>query len=140
MIGSIVNLFLIRTAQYFEYEYVLAISFLPSLGVYFAGVLFGVNTFYLLFFIPFIWLSNLIYIYFYKKEVILKKRNAFLGSIKTSIIKAGILFSVAVVFVLVFNFPSVFLITMGLIQLSTAIIGSFIASGIYRLENKNVVR
>jgi len=29
---------------------------------------------------------------------------------------------------------------MGLIQLSTAIIGSFIASGIYRLENKNVVR
>ncbi len=138
LIGSLVNFFLIRTAQYFDAKYVLAIVFLPSLGVYSTGILFSNLTTHLLYFIPFIWISNLLFIYIYKQEVIFKKNNPYLSSIKTSFAKAGLLFLVAVIFVFAFNFSQIFLLTMGVIQLITAIIGSFLSSAIYVLENKNV--
>jgi hypothetical protein len=138
LIGNLVNFFLIRTAQYYDLRYVLAIAFLPSLGVYFAGTIFGGNTSLLIYFLPAIWVSNLLFIYIYKKEVFLNKKNIYLSSLKTSLIKASLLFIVALGLVIIFNFPTIFLIVMGLFQLITAIIGSFLSSILFKIENKNV--
>ncbi len=138
LIGSFVNFFLIRTAQYFDYKYVLSIVFFPSVGVYFAGALFGASTGYLVYFLPFIWISNLLFIYVYKKEIFLKKNKLYVASIKTSILKAGFLFFVALVFVYVFGFPKMFLVAMGGLQVITAIVGSLTSSYIFYLEHKKV--
>lgn len=138
LIGSLVNLFLIRVAQYYDYRSMLAIVFFPSLGVYFASLLFGVSTSLLIYFIPLIWISNMLFIYIYKKEMIFKRKNIYIASIKSSITKALFLFIIALLFTIIFNFPSFFLIAMGIIQLTTAIIGSVTSSTIYYLENKKV--
>jgi hypothetical protein len=138
VIGSLVNFFLIRTAQYYDIKYVLTICVLPSIGVFFAGTIFGVNSPFLIYYLPFIWFSNLTYIYVYKKQIFLKKNNKFFASIKASLIKTSILLGVTTTFVFIFGFPKMFFIAMGALQLITAVIGSFGSNIVYSLENKKV--
>jgi hypothetical protein len=124
LIGILVNFFLIRAAIYFKFKYIVPLLFLPSLGVFTAGVIFGMNTNYLLYYLPFIWFSNFIFISSYRYFI----KNKWLASFYSSAIKTGLLFIITLLFVFVFSFPKVFLVNMGYLQLITAIIGSFLAT------------
>jgi hypothetical protein len=124
LIGILVNFFLIRSAIHFRFKYVLPLLILPSLGVLFSGMIFGSNTFYLIYYLPFIWISNLIFILSYRYFT----KNKFLTSFYSSLIKFIFLFIVTLIFVFIFNFPKMFFVNMGYLQFITAIIGSVIAT------------
>ncbi len=126
VIGILVNFFLIRSAIYFRFKYVIPIVLLPSIGVLAAGIIFGVNTHFLLYFIPMIWLANLTYVLSFKYLRFKKKTNLWLTPLIASIIKAAILFTYTSVLVFVFNFPIVFLAAMGYLQLITALAGGYL--------------
>ncbi len=133
IIGIIVNFFLIRSAIYFELKYVLPIVIFPSIGVFTAGIIFGVNTFYLLYFLPIIWIGNFLFILSYKFLRFKKNKNIWITPIYSSIIKSGIIFIFASIMVLIFEFPIVFLKSMGYMQLITAVIGSYLATISYKI-------
>ncbi|MCC7570285.1 hypothetical protein KO465_02985 [Candidatus Micrarchaeota archaeon] len=129
LIGILVNAFLIRFAIHSKFVKTLPLILLPSLGALSAGLLFGVNTMYLIYFIPFIWVSNVIFVLGYKYLIFEKQLNTIITSFVLPLIKAGFLFSVALVMVYMFNFPESFLIAMGGLQFVTAIGGYYLAVG-----------
>ena len=133
LVGSIVNFFLAVTAIKFDLRYSTPVIFLPSLGVFFAGLIFGVNTKYLIYFIPFIWIANFIFVYSFKLKI-----NFFVKPLVASLLKAAFLFSVAMVMVYLFDFPKMFLLAMGLLQLITALIGGYLAVVTIKIINKQV--
>jgi hypothetical protein len=102
----------------------LPLLFLPSLGVLSAGIIFSTNTSFLLYYLPFIWLSNLVFIFSYRRFI----NNKWFSSVISSVIKFSLLFIVSLAFVFILNFPKVFLINMGVLQLITALLGSFLAT------------
>ncbi|MDD4049825.1 MAG: hypothetical protein PHX47_02335 [Candidatus ainarchaeum sp.] len=124
LIGTLVNFFLIRAALHFKFKYLLPLLFLPSLGVLSAGIIFSTNTSFLLYYLPFIWLSNLVFIFSYRRFI----NNKWFSSVISSVIKFSLLFIVSLAFVFILNFPKVFLINMGVLQLITALLGSFLAT------------
>jgi len=128
LIGILVNFFLIRAAIHFRLKYVLPLVFLPSLGVLLSGVIFSTTSSFFYVFLPFIWFSNLLFIFSYRYFI----KNKFLSSILSSFLKFGFLFIVSLILVFVFNFPKSFLIAMGVLQLITALSGSFLASLVNR--------
>jgi len=127
IIGVLVNFFLIRGSIYFEFRCIIPIIVLPSIGVFVAGVIFGTNTSYLLYFIPIIWISNLILVLSYKYFRFNKHQNIWITPVIISVLKTTVLFSFALIVVYLFNFPKVFLISMGFIQLITALLGAYLA-------------
>ena len=127
LIGILVNFFLIRGAIYFKFKNIIPIIFIPSIGVLSAGIIFGVNTHYLLYFIPIIWASNLLFILGYKYLRFNRHQNIWITPLVISIFKAMILFCFAVIVVYLFDFPKLFLISMGLVQLTTAAMGAYLA-------------
>jgi hypothetical protein len=138
LVGIIVNAMLIVGATYLKGHKLLPIILLPSLGVLTAGVLFGTYTIYLLYLIPFIWLGNAIYVYTYKhfnSETHKLKNNA-LGIGIASILKAGFLFGITFLLVQLAIVPSMFLTAMGMLQLTTALIGGVVAVGIVKTREK----
>jgi hypothetical protein len=127
IIGILVNFFLIRSAIYFKLKYILPIILLPSLGVLAAGLIFGTNTHFLLYFIPMIWISNLTYVLSFKFLKFRKNMNLWITPVVSSLIKAGLLFGYTCILVYFFNFPIIFLTAMGILQLITAFVGGYLA-------------
>ena len=114
----------------------LSIVLLPSVGAYLGGVLFGGATVFLLYFIPIIWIANFTYIFTAKFVSNKFKKNYGSNVLIASITKTAILFSSAFIMVTFFGFPAMFLTTMGLFQLYTAIIGGTISTTISKIEKK----
>ena len=138
LVGVIVNAMLIVGATYIKGNKILPLILLPSIGVLTAGVLFGTYTIFLLYLIPFIWIGNAIYVYVYKHLNIAKhglKNNA-LGIGFASILKAGFLFGITFVLVQLTVIPAVFLIAMGVLQLTTALLGGILAVSIVKVREK----
>jgi len=128
--GTIVNAALVLSALRLKTNKLLPIIVMPSLGVLMAGLLFNTLTTYLLYLIPFIWVSNALLVYF------IKRINMKLVSLPVATtIKAGFLFSATVILVKLTLIPSQFLIAMGPIQLLTALSGGTIALGINKIIN-----
>ena len=140
LVGVIVNAMLIVGATYLKGLKLLQIILLPSLGVLTAGVIFGTYTMFLLYLIPFIWLGNAIYVYVYKYFNIGQNllKNNFLGIGVASLLKAGFLFGITFLLVQLALVPVVFLTAMGVLQLTTALIGGVIAVGIVKGKEKIV--
>jgi hypothetical protein len=134
LIGSIVNALLFRAALTTKFTKTLPLILLPSLGVFIGGILFGGFTPYMMAFIPFIWVSNALYVLLAKKIAHSSKKEYGQSVLGASLVKAGVLFVTALVFVNVFAFPAIFLTAMGLLQLTTAVIGGAIALGITKVE------
>jgi len=126
LVGTIVNAFLMRCAISFRLKSALPVIIFPSLGVLCAGLLFGGYTSLLLFFIPVIWIGNLGYGLGYKYFLQNKKISRWCCPTIAAFFKAGILFSYALLMVFGFGFPAMFLTTMGIIQLITALSGGYI--------------
>lgn len=123
LIGSIINFILIFSVSKYGLKRIIPILFLPSLASFLNGVLFGVFTPYLLYLIPFIVLSNLILVLTIKY---VKIRYLNIGI--AALLKACFLFSATYILFRTIHIPEIFLTTMGLIQLYTALIGGFLAS------------
>jgi hypothetical protein len=134
LVGIIVNAMLIVGATYLKGHKILPLILLPSLGVLTAGMIFGAYTIFLLYMLPFIWLGNALYVYAYKHFNVKShglKNNA-LGIGIASLLKAGLLFGATFILVQLAIVPTVFLTAMGLLQLTTALIGGVVAVGILR--------
>src|SRR5574340_1169122 len=110
--GTIVNVLLYIAAAKLNKKSWLLISALPSLGAFSHGIIFGPLTFFLFYFLPFIWIGNLILMYIYKQN-----RNFILASAA----KTVFLFVTANIYFYFHVVPKLFVTTMGLLQLETAI-------------------
>jgi len=130
LVGTIVNACLFVSAIFLPKKYFIPLAVLPSLGVLARGLVFGPLTMFLVYFLPFIWLGNLILILVYKKT------NFVIASLAKFLflyIGANIYFSFHVV-------PKLFLTAMGLNQLATALAGGLIAFLILKIYGQFKLR
>lgn len=117
LVGMIVNACLFLSAIFLPQKYWLAIAVLPSLGVLARGAVFGPFTLFLVYFLPFIWLGNLILIWVFRR----------VGFIAAAAAKFLFLFLTASIYFKFYIVPAIFLQAMGLNQLATALAGGTIA-------------
>jgi hypothetical protein len=141
LVGTIVNACLFLGAVYLPKRYYISLAILPSLGVLARGALFGPMTMFLVYFLPFIWLGNLILIILFKK--IFSGETANLDDLKFGLsvflasavkflglwIVVNIYFSLSIV-------PKLFISSMSLNQLATALAGGLIAFLIFKLHGQ----
>jgi len=137
LVGSIVNCALILGATYLKGHKLLPVILLPSLGVLTAGVIFGSYTIFLLYLVPFIWIGNAIFAYGYKWMQFVTKKY-YLAVPASAAIKTLFLFGAASLLIFLHVIPAVFMATMGLFQLYTALIGGAVAAGIILAKERFV--
>jgi len=128
LVGIIVNACLFLSAIYLPKKYYIPLIILPSLGLLARGVVFGPLTFFLIYFLPFIWLANLLLVLVFKKVISLGIFSVAISAFA----KFLFLFAVSTIY---FNFhlvPKLFLQTMGIFQLFTALAGGAIAFIIFK--------
>lgn len=123
--GTIVNTLLFLFASQTNSRRMLPILILPSIGAALNGILLGKFTVFLLYFLPFIWVSN--YILIHSFRMILKKTHFIIAVALSSFLKYIFLFSIALIFTSSKIVPLLFLQLMGLFQLYTALLGGGIA-------------
>ena len=127
LVGSIVNFVLFFSANRFGFKKTLPSILLPSLIAYSSNILFKGATPFILYFIPIIFLGNSIY-------VLLNRYidNKFLSVFLSSLSKSLLLYVSAVVLVNEVGLPSIFLTSMGVMQLFTGLIGGYIGLLMYK--------
>ncbi len=124
LVGTVVNMMLILGAQNLRGYKLFGMIFTPSLGVIASGLIFGGLTKYLLFFMPMIWVGNILLVYGYKYM-----RHHFKSGVIKSIsaaVSAKVLLLTLTAYVLVsFDIvPDIFLSAMSFLQLTTALLGA----------------
>ncbi len=138
LVGTIVNVCLFLGVIYLPKKYFIPLAILPSLGVLARGLVFGPFTWFLVYFLPFIWLGNLILILVFKNLFL---RLHYVPSlILSSVAKFLFLFVVANLYFKFHIVPALFLQTMGLNQLATALAGGLISFLIFKLYGQFVGR
>jgi hypothetical protein len=124
VVGTLVNAVLFVAAlRVSSFAKLLPLAILPSIGAYLSAIVFAGDTKFLLFFLPAIWVANLVFIY-------CTKRNYEL--VISSFAKAALLFATALALVFLNIVPSAFLIAMGPVQFATALCGGVIGSVVAR--------
>lgn len=137
--GTLVNCLLISGVKFVDKKNYLFMAVLPSVAAVLNGLVFGKFTIFLVYFLPFIWLSNFILI---RSIIYLKEKLSLSFSITLSVIfKTTILFLTSLIY-FKFNFiPEIFLTAMGVFQLATGIIGGLMFLGINKvLKIKETVK
>jgi hypothetical protein len=138
VVGVLVNAALILAALNLKDFKLLPMIMIPSLAVLSRGMIFGPFTIFLVYMIPFIWIGNAILVWSFKKFNLGLKINRWITLVIGSILKTAFLFGCAFVFFKLGILPVLFLTTMGLLQLYTAILGGILAIGIQSIK-KNLV-
>jgi len=126
--GTIVNLLLIKSAFDYKTKKVFLLALVPSTATFLTGFIFGSLTEQLLLLIPFIWMGNLVLMFFTRK-VFEKKKNRNNVSKKLffiPVIKTALLFVSTVVLFAFGLVPLAFLTIFGAIQLFTGEAGAII--------------
>jgi len=122
LVGTFVNAFLILAGLHFKGYRALPVILMPSLGVLSRGLIFGPYTIYLVLMIPFIWIGNALLVYTFRRFKISYWLNLTLGiALKTSF-----LFGTAYLLYLAGVLPVIFLTTMGILQVTTALLGGIL--------------
>ena len=134
LVGSVVNLALIYIALNFKQAKLLPAIFLPAIASILRNSVLGSATAYLAILMPFIWMSNGLFIMAIR-GMVYKGKSLILSLGVSSVAKALFLFCVTFMLVSLFKFPNVLLVAMGIMQLVTA----SIASIIYSIYSKNSV-
>jgi hypothetical protein len=120
-----VNTFLILAALMLSRRAALSIIVLPSIAALLHGVLFGPATPFLLFFLPVIWIANAVFVFSLSSLDRSMPQFAALGI--AAVAKSFLLFLIAS---LAFRFalvPALFVTSMGVMQLITAVLGGLLA-------------
>lgn len=135
--GTIVNtLFYITCAQQIKKHSLYLIALLPSLGAVSHGILFGTFTPYLLFFVPSIWLGNMILMLSFSK---LKTNfSTPLTIVFSSLFKTAVLYVSALILVGNHVVPTIFLTAMGIVQLFTAISGGIVTYILFAVAHRKL--
>ena len=133
VIGTIVNFLLIMSFSKFNIKRVFPILFIPSIATFLSGKIFGGATNFLLYLIPFISLSNFIFVYLFKKI-----KFKYLNVLISSIVKASFLFASAFALHKTIGLPALFLTTMGISQFYTAISGGSLAYLTLLVDKKEI--
>ena len=125
--GTLINSLLYLSAERLSKKDIIPVVILPSLGAAAHGVLFGPQTVFLYYFFPYIWIGNYILI-----QVFSYFRS--LSSIARIIVSASakflFLFLFAQFYFRLKIVPSLFVTSMGYMQLITALTGGLVAWGI----------
>ena len=135
--GIFVNALLFLAVLFLPASTRLPIIIFPSLAAAARGVVFGGLTIYVLMFIPVIWIGNwLLTVVFDHTQ---KTVGTVVAGIIAAISKVTILSIAAIILVNMRLVPKLFLTTMGMMQFVTAMIGLFVALGIYRFVSSRRV-
>ena len=127
LVGVIVNAMLITTAlQSSSLKRALPVIFAPSIAVLSRGLIFGPLTVYLIYMIPFIWVGNLLLVALVRR---LRTKNYWPSLLASAAVKSGFLFLSAFSLVSLALIPPIFLVSMGAIQIYTAVAGGMVAWG-----------
>ena len=125
--GTLVNSLLFLSAKRLLKKEIIPVVILPSLGAAAHGVLFGPQTVFLYYFLPFIWIGNYVLIQMFS-QLHLK------FYVVRMVVSAGAKFLVLQLFAqLYFHLnivPSLFVASMGYMQLITALAGGLVAFGV----------
>lgn len=136
LVGTVVNTCLFLGAVLLPKKFHLPLTILPSLGVLARGLVFGPFTYFLVYFLPFIWLGNYILMLIFRsaaKKFGIAVFGAAVGKFAVLILMANIYFNFHLV-------PKLFLQTMGLNQLATALAGGLVSWIIFKLYGKFISR
>jgi len=131
LVGTVVNAGLFLASVYLPKKYFLPIAIFPSLAVLARGLIFGPFTFFLIYFLPFIWLSNYILIQIFS-FLASRNRGYIISVVLSASGKFALLFLTATIYFKFSVVPAVFLHTMGLNQLATALAGGLVSFLIYK--------
>jgi len=122
--GTIVNALLFVSSEKLGKKSLYPILILPSLGAISHGVLFGPRTFFLAYFLPFIWLGN----YLQTSVFSLAGRWNYLARVLVSAsAKCLLLFAAANIYYQARIVPQIFVTSMGAVQFITACLGGLLA-------------
>lgn len=136
LIGTIVNASLVLSAFHLPKYKWIPVAIFPSLGVLTQGLLFGPFTIFLVFMIPFIWIGNAVLVIGIKYLVHNKNTPEFVAIIPSGVAKVLVLFSASYIFVHFGIIPALFLTTMGIVQLYTALAGGVIGIAMHKVIQK----
>jgi hypothetical protein len=135
-VGVIVNAALVLAALNLKDYKLLPVIMIPSIGVLSRGVIFGSFTIFLIYMIPFVWIGNAIFVYAFKELKLKRNMNSIATLLIGAVAKTIFLFTAALILVKTGVIPAPFLVSMGVLQLYTAIIGGLIALGIHEAKKK----
>lgn len=139
IVGSIVNTALIMAALNLKgWAKILGVVTMPSIATILSGYVFSTASVYMVYMIPAIWLGNFALVYSYKFFKVSKGKNYFLAGTLGVIMKVLVIFGIFSILKVCNVFPEVLVsslqIAMSTTQAITAIIGTFIAFAIYKIE------
>lgn len=120
--GTIVNTCLFLASIYLPQPFLFSVILLPSLAVLAKGIIFGPLTPFIAILLPFIWASNWLLVYTFKKLLNISK-NFVISGIIASTAKFAFLFLVIYLLSSIKILPKFFINTMAMLQLPTAIFG-----------------
>lgn len=133
LVGVIVNATLVLGAlEFTSYKRLLPLLFAPSIGVLARGLIFGPFTPFLAIMLPFIWVGNAVLVLLVRELYKKREKSYWITLGASSIAKSGFLFLSAFVLVSLSVVPALFLTTMGVMQLLTALAGGAVAFGVYK--------
>lgn len=127
--GSVVNALLFIATTRMSKKAIVPVLLLPSVGALLHGVIFGPQTIFLVYFLPFIWTGNymltLLFSGLKTQPYWIRLIFASVGKYMLLVASAGLYYHLGIV-------PALFVSSMGIIQLTTAFIGGIIAYGCSR--------
>lgn len=142
LVGTIVNTVLFLAVLFLPKKYWLALIIFPSLGALARGAIFGPLTFFLIYFLPFIWAGNYVLMLVFEKTLnkdkILETNNFkfyftyLFAVLLASLAKFAFLFTAVNLYFNLKVVPKIFVASMGLSQLETALAGGVISLLIYK--------
>ncbi len=122
LVGSLINFLLILSISEYKFKEIIPVLILPSLSVYLHGLLFTGATNFLLYLIPFIAISNALYVLVFKYI-----KTDYLNIYCATFFKTVFLFTCTYVLFRTIGLPQAFLSAMGIMQFVTGITGGIIA-------------
>ena len=128
--GTIVNAALVLAALNLKGIKLLPVVLLPSLAVLASGFIFGPASSSMYFLAPVIWLGNALLIVAIKELVLGRHVNRLLALGTGAIVKTAFLFCAGLALVSFGFVPSAVLVTLGVMQLYTALMGGVAAFGL----------
>jgi hypothetical protein len=137
--GIFVNFIFVKSAINYNSKQIMLLSFIPSISAFVGGFIFFNFNYALIYMLPFIWLGNFIFTFGIKKLFVEQNKNYLFSGILLAFIKTCILFLTATIFFYFSLVPEIFLISFGLVQFLTAILGVFCFGSIDLLRAKNKI-
>lgn len=128
--GIAVNLLLFLSAIKLKRSSQLPVVVLPSIAAFTRGIIFGPQTFFLLYFLPIIWFGNLLLVRIFQLESSVSKTIARL--LLSIAAKTSVLYVFAIIYHAFNLVPKPFLTAMGIMQFVTAAVAGTITVVIFQ--------